>query len=385
MSGLHDNLDFAAALRALTLLGVIALSVGVGNRAGRETGEQAVVATVEAKIPEEQLRVEERLGTVFGADKVDVVEASALQMLFAQPQRFGLDEVALRDLEDRCGFPFPPGALIPQPLTTFAARMERRKRKTSYTPPPGVSLGPLKGKMKLRCHAGPDAGWTELRRFINAVDRELIVGMYDFSAPHIGDALLSVMTPAGRAFRLVLDKGDHLDKGVKRNDRTEAVHATLFERGMGDRFDYAFAFTDKDGATFFSDYHIKLAVRDRRAFWMSSGVGNRPISRASIRWALTKATRPSTTTIANGMWLASMRSLRASGRISWSGISRSPSGRGRNSSLSPSLRRSRFLLRQPNPPFTTKRSTRPRTSSRMQTGHTLAHAGQLYCRGQQVG
>src|SRR6185295_2389560 len=36
-------------------------------------------------------------------------------------------------------------------------------------------------------------------------------------------------------------------------------------------FKHANAFTSTNGGTFARDYHIKLVVRDRKAFWLSSG------------------------------------------------------------------------------------------------------------------
>jgi hypothetical protein len=45
----------------------------------------------------------------------------------------------------------------------------------------------------------------------------------------------------------------------------------MFERAFHNGFEHAYAFTKRNGGTFFSDYHIKLAVRDRAAFWLSSG------------------------------------------------------------------------------------------------------------------
>jgi PLD-like domain len=68
-----------------------------------------------------------------------------------------------------------------------------------------------------------------------------------------------------------MDKKVSIGSGMKKFDRTEKEHARMFERAFGDGFEHDFAFTKKNGGTFFSDYHIKLAVCDRASFWMSSG------------------------------------------------------------------------------------------------------------------
>ena len=73
------------AEKALALRGVLALEFGKRTRGGRLTDELAIVVTVERKLPPEALPKQEDLRALFGADNVDVVQASPLQALFAAP------------------------------------------------------------------------------------------------------------------------------------------------------------------------------------------------------------------------------------------------------------------------------------------------------------
>ena len=66
-----------------------------------------------------------------------------------------------------------------------------------------------------------------------------------------------------------LPKDDDVDS-TKADDLTEKQVTTGLKRVGRDRFENAFARVGA-GRTFASAYHIKVAVRDRKAFWLSSG------------------------------------------------------------------------------------------------------------------
>lgn len=263
------------AAAALSLPGVLAIEPGVRKKAGRTVPHtQAVVVTVERKVAPQRLADEEDLRRLFGAENVDVVEATPLKALFARPEKYGVDVETLAQLESRVGYPFLPDAVgvrPPQLLSTTLVAAARRAEIT-YRPPAGVKLDPLNGKIRLRCHAGPDAGWKELSTFLRVVQRELVVGMYELTAPHIGDLLAEEIASRVQTFKLTMDKKVSIGSDMKRWDRTEEQHARMFADAFGDGFEHAYAFTSKTGGgTFYTDYHIKLAVRDRKAFWLSSG------------------------------------------------------------------------------------------------------------------
>jgi len=263
------------AVAILDVPGVIALEPGVRTRAGRTSDSPVVVVTVERKIAPELLSKGENLAELLEAEQVDVVEATPLKALFATPEKFGVDADTLAELEARLGYPFLPEAIGVRPPRLRRAIWDADAYGSgiTYRPPPGVALKPLEGKIKIRCHASPDAGWKELGRFLRGAKKELVVGMYELTAPHIGDCLSRDAAKRVKVFKLTMDKKLSIGgKGdLKEFDRTEAEHARMFAKAFGSGFEYAYAKTEGRGKTFQTDYHTKLAVRDREAFWMSSG------------------------------------------------------------------------------------------------------------------
>jgi hypothetical protein len=261
---LHEKAGYA-----LSQPGVLALERGYRIRGGHLVDDREIVrATVARKIDPNLLSADENLGNLFGHENVDVVEATPLRRIFANPKEFGLDSKSLAELEDRAGYPFLEGAIGVKPLQSISA--EARLRRSTYKPPKGVPLNDIEGQIRLTCHASPDAGWKVLRSFLRQAERELVVGMYDLTAPHIGDTLANEVSGRVRRFTLTMDKKISIGEGTKKDDRTEGEHVSMFSRAFGSGFRYAYARTGNHG-TFFSDYHIKLAVADRKAFWLSSG------------------------------------------------------------------------------------------------------------------
>ena len=147
----------------------------------------------------------------------------------------------------------------------------------SYEEPDPPNLPLVKEKMELTICVSPEAGWGELEKYIGETQKSLTVAMYQFTAPHIFEAVNAAVTPAGREFELVLHPIPEKPpkSGVKANDLDEQqeVIAPLAQNLEG-RFDMAWA-TLKSNAhpdgLWASAYHIKVAVRDSRAVWLSSG------------------------------------------------------------------------------------------------------------------
>jgi hypothetical protein len=265
----------AAAGKALAMHGVVSLEIGERTKGGVAiVGDTVIVVRVERKVEADRLSAVEDLGRLFGTNNVDVVQASPMQALFANPEKYGVSPATLAVLEESVGFPFVPSVVGVRP-TEFAFEANDRAtvaKEFSYEPPPSVKLEPLKGNVKLTFHASPDVGWSKLRDFLRATKDELVVGMYELTAPHIGDLLARELGGRLSRFDLVMDKKLKIGPpGIKRDDRSEADHVCLFEQAHGSTFDHAYAWTSSRGATFATDYHVKLAVRDRRTFWLSSG------------------------------------------------------------------------------------------------------------------
>ncbi len=136
--------------------------------------------------------------------------------------------------------------------------------------------------MTLTCHTSPDAGWTTLGPFLAGVKKNLTVAMYDFTAPHILKGLTTDMKKTKGVLKLNLDPGIALSAGggdesdnPKAHDITEDKVRGDLTKALGDRFDFTWAAVKRAGKTtegiFPSAYHIKVAVRDSSAFWLSSG------------------------------------------------------------------------------------------------------------------
>ena len=147
----------------------------------------------------------------------------------------------------------------------------------SYQEPEPPRLMPVSEEMDLTICVSPEAGWGELEAFLVNTTDTLTVAMYQFTAPHIFDAVEKAMKPAGRTLELILHPVPEspAKSGVKANDLDEEdeVIAPL-EKAMKKRFEQTWATlvskANPDGL-FASAYHIKVAVRDSSAFWLSSG------------------------------------------------------------------------------------------------------------------
>lgn len=147
----------------------------------------------------------------------------------------------------------------------------------SYEEPDPPNLPLVTEKMDLTICVSPEAGWSELENFLAATESRLTVAMYQFTAPHIFEAIEAAVTPVGRQFEMVLHPVPEKPpkSGVKANDLNEEdeVIAPL-EKKMKKRFEIAWATLvskARPEGLWASAYHIKVAVRDGSAVWLSSG------------------------------------------------------------------------------------------------------------------
>jgi hypothetical protein len=147
----------------------------------------------------------------------------------------------------------------------------------TYEPPDPPNLPLVEEAMELTVCVSPEAGWSELETFLSATQASLTVAMYQFTAPHIFEAVEAAVKPEGRKFELVLHPIPEppAHSGVKANDLAEQSGVIdPLEAEMHDRFEMAWATlltkAHPDGL-WASAYHIKVAVRDGSAMWLSSG------------------------------------------------------------------------------------------------------------------
>jgi phosphatidylserine/phosphatidylglycerophosphate/cardiolipin synthase-like enzyme len=141
-----------------------------------------------------------------------------------------------------------------------------------YTPPAGVALEAVEEEMTIRASASPDSGWPILQEFLAGTAKSLTVGLYDFTAHHVEQAVTQAMT--GKKMRLVLDHPAVNPTA----DQTDAQTVAELSQQLDGGFEHAWALTRTDPQAtawiYPAAYHIKVAVRDGASFWLSSGNWN---------------------------------------------------------------------------------------------------------------
>jgi hypothetical protein len=140
-----------------------------------------------------------------------------------------------------------------------------------YKPPQGAKLQTVKAKMKLTASVSPDYGWPLLEKFLAATQKRLVVGMYDFGATHICEALEKLGKKAGFKMTLAIQAGSDEGSGTKAKDLPDAKMIARLEKSLKTKFDSAWVKTGIKNGWVATSYHIKVAVRDGNAFWLSSG------------------------------------------------------------------------------------------------------------------
>ena len=221
--------------------GVLGVSAGFRVRAGALTDQPAIVVSVKEKLMPAALSAGglSMMPSQLYGFPVDVQQASAEELVMSDP--------ALRGL----------------------VVIERTPNPT-YTKPPGLTLPRVKERMRVCAHVSPEHGWPVLKDFLEGTTKHLTVGMYDFGATHIRDALIASITKQ-RKMRLLMQFGESLGSGSKAADLTDEEMVAELQAALGARFDSRWVSVAKTGALFASAYHIKVAVRDNSAFWLSSG------------------------------------------------------------------------------------------------------------------
>jgi hypothetical protein len=221
-----------------------------------------VVAVTPGTTPVKASQLHEKFGVAFAVTEATVEEQLAAKQ--EHPVSFGLPE---------------------GPTVSTFEKLLGGEEAIDFGPPKTGSyeeLNPSKlklvnEKMDLTICVSPEAGWSELETFLAGTKKSLTVAMYQFTAPHIFEAVSAAVTPPGRQFELVLHPIPEKPPkaGVKANDLNEEEEVIdPLEKEMKNRFDMAWATlvskAHPDGL-FASAYHIKVAVRDAGAIWLSSG------------------------------------------------------------------------------------------------------------------
>lgn len=216
------------------LPGYVAAEPGFPLVDGRFLREPAVIVLVDRKRPLSEVPVAERAPRQLGPYRVCVMQADPARQLAASA-----------DFED-----------------TVNALAEAAVGLV-YKPPAGQPIDKVYNvKQPFLCHVGPDAGWPVLRPFLEGTMRSLSVAMYDFNADHVAQVFIDLVRNGGIAAALSWDDGmtkeeQVIRKKLRKLQQEADFTAWLVQCGKGRRFASA--------------YHEKVAVRDGKAFWLSSG------------------------------------------------------------------------------------------------------------------
>jgi len=261
---LEPAIKAAAANRdtILKLPHVIDVRAGYKFTAGRITPTPAVVVVVDRKL--DGLPAAQQIPPVVGGVVTDVALADPFEQVRAR-----------KGSEAGLVVPKQPRLLIDEIQPAGAEAFEEALPMTTYEPPPDGDLSAVTGAMTITCHVSPDAGWKVLGPFLSATKKEICLGMYDFTAPHIYRTARTLLKNEEVSWKQTLGPKESLPgeddvDSTKADDLTEKQVTTGLKRVGHDRFDNAFAHIGA-GQTFASAYHIKVAVRDKKAFWLSSG------------------------------------------------------------------------------------------------------------------
>lgn len=154
------------------------------------------------------------------------------------------------------------------------AKMQAYKRDLAN---PKFRLDPITDDMKIVLHVSPEAGWRVLSKFFAGDDyNQIVIGMYNFTAPHIIQAVRDAIKPDSRGMVMTIDrKSDDIGGGTKADDWPEEKLLKTLARDADTRFAWAPAAVSGPNRLFATSYHIKVAVlgssKRNKRFWLSSG------------------------------------------------------------------------------------------------------------------
>lgn len=143
--------------------------------------------------------------------------------------------------------------------------VEERVAKGTYRKPTHLRLREVRDEpMTAIFHVSPDSGFPNLRNFLSRTQDRITATMYEFEAQHVLNALLAAVRPNGRTLTMVTQKegtrGSVNELSNELDERFKHVWASVGNAIVND--------TD---LLFPMAYHIKVAVRDRKEVWLSSG------------------------------------------------------------------------------------------------------------------
>lgn len=215
------------------IAGFVSAEAGFPIVNGAVLKEPSIIVFVAAKKPVTHLLPQERAPRQIGPYRVAVMQADPLH----QVGRLLADEPIADMLNDAAS-------------------------NLAYAPIAGDPIDKAYDvEQPILCHVGPDAGWPVLKPFLEATRETLSVAMYDFNADYIAKAFIELVQENDIKVMLTWDDGMTAPETKIRKKLRKSLEGNLdgwIVRCGG-------------GRRFASAYHEKVAVRDSKAFWLSSG------------------------------------------------------------------------------------------------------------------
>jgi hypothetical protein len=278
-------------LDKLTKPGILTVRPGY-EVAGRQlTGRPAIVATVRAKKPINQLAPSNVLPDAINGVPVDVREASPYQRLRSvDPLAAEISHTYRRPEDDEPTWPkereLPGGQLLTAARSHVAKRMKTqmeslaagaqaltkhaKKQQLNYDPQGCPPLAPVVVNGPVTVAVSPDAGLATLTQFLAATKTDLNVGMYDFTSSTILEAFKDDLSGA-KKLQMTLDN----PAPNPTLDQSDSETVQDLDAALGGRSKIVRALTRSDpfaSAWLFPyAYHIKVIARDGNSIWLSSG------------------------------------------------------------------------------------------------------------------
>lgn len=244
--------------QVLALPNVIEVRPGYKFTAGWITDQPAIVVTVLRKAAPTEIKPKERIPAEIDGIPTDVAPASpAEQLQFLASKKRGASVT-----------PPVPQFYLPGVEAKAVARSAVRglgANNKNYQKPPKLLLKEVNDKVNLICHASPDAGWPKLQEFLGGIKSRFTFAMYDFTATHIFKSLRDAMNGADGDLHVCYDAKGSTERA---GEMSEAKVIEGLQKDLKQRCQIAKAAV---GKLFPNAYHIKVAVRDSKDFWISSG------------------------------------------------------------------------------------------------------------------
>lgn len=258
--------------------GALTVRPGYKIRNGWITPESAIVVTVREKKDKASIPPADTIPPQADGVPTDVRDATTIQKLrFDNPQQHANVVATARPEYNQPEFDYERDAqtgqlLKPTQAAPAVAAMVAKPLKP-YQPAPGTPLNQVTAKMSITCHSSPDSGWTQLSKFLQGIQQQLTVGMYDFTSAHVLQAVKAGLNNTQK-LSLVLDHPAPNPSADQSDEQTEQE----LKGALVGREEFAWAAEARDpkvtGAFFPNAYHIKVAVKDHQIFWLSSGNWN---------------------------------------------------------------------------------------------------------------